>query len=312
MPPQTSEDFYRTLQRLQLVAVGAGRRAWSRMGPDFDASWAQVAPSLVTVTAAAQLAAARTATEYVPAVLQEQGTPVEPLARVRPGSFAGRASDGRTLAGLLSGAVSASRVGVVRGLDGGDALARGQRWLDSALRTVVTDAARDATAAEIVTRPKVQWVRMINPPCCSRCAVLAGSVYGWQADFDRHVNCDCTAIPTTVANADSHLSDARQLVDRGLVTDLTKAQQTRLDEGANLNKVLNESRDRWRERMATDRRAAGPVDRLGRSRPSNWGGGNGKPLIPPGGTIHDLMANLTADVERRRAVSALLDAGIAA
>jgi hypothetical protein len=307
--PEAAQEHYRTLQRLQVVLVGAGRRAWARMGSEFDRSWLAIAPGLLTVTAATQLAAARAATQYVPAVLEEQGTPVDPLVRVRPEAFAGRASDGRSLAGLLYGAVSTSRVGMKRGLDGGDALEQGQRWLESALRTVVTDAARDAIQAEVVARPTVQYVRVINPPCCSRCAVLAGRVYNWNASFDRHVNCDCSALPTTLGNADKYLLNSpEKLVKAGQITDLTKGQRERLADGADLSKVLNESRDRWRERMAADRRAAGPVDRLGRSRPQGWAGGGSNPP-PVGTTIHDLMARLTDQVDAARAMQA---AGIAA
>ncbi len=324
MPPEAAQAQYRALQRLKLILITAGRQAWSRMRPDFDPSWAQVAPGLVAVTAAAQLAAARTAVEYVPAVLAETEQPDEPLVTVRPEAFAGQASDGRSLTGLLTGAVVTAkratmprtveddegRTYTVPGMDGGDALALGQRWLDQALQSAVADAARDAIQAEIAVRPQMQWVRVINPPCCSRCAVLAGKVFGWNASFDRHVNCDCTALPVTVANADSYLTDPRRLLDRGLITDLTKGQRQRLDDGADLSRVLNESRDRWRERMAADRRASGPVDRLGRSRPEGWmGGGSNPPAV--GSTIHDLFAKLDADVSRARVAQEMSAAGIA-
>jgi len=293
-PPQASADFYRLLQRLQVVTVVAGRRAWSRMGVEFDPSWAAISPSLAAVTSAAQLAAATAATNYVPAVLDEQGTPVAADARVRPQAFAGVASDGRSLTTLLEGAVRLAKRGAGNGLDGGDALALGQRWLDMALQTIVTDAARDATAAEIITRPQVEWVRMANPPCCSRCAVLAGAVYKWNHGFQRHPRCDCVHIPTTVANADSYLTKPHELVSRGLITDLTKAQQQRIDDGEGLVKVLNDSRDRWREQMAADRKAA----------KDSWGGST-----PPTTTVHDLMAHLTSRVE---AINAMKTAGIAA
>lgn len=320
--PEATAEHYRALQRLQVILVAAGRRAWARMGSEFDRSWLALAPGLLTVTAATQLAAARAATEYVPAVLEEQDVPVAPLVRVRPEAFAGRASDGRSLAGLLRGAVVQTKRATqpstyedddgnsyrVPGLDGGDALAQGQRWLESALRTVVTDAARDAIQAEVVARPTVQYVRVINPPCCSRCAVLAGRIYNWNASFDRHVNCDCSALPTTLGNADKYLLNSpEQLARAGQITDLTKGQRQRLDDGADLVKVLNESRDRWRERMAADRRAAGPVDRLGRSRPVGWAGGGSNPP-PVGTTIHELMARLTDQVEAAKAMEA---AGIA-
>lgn len=135
--------------------------------------------------------------------------------------------------------------------------------------------------------------------------MLAGRVYRWNDGFDRHPNCDCLHIPTTVAHAGSYLADPRQLADRGLIHDLTRAQRQRLDDGADLARVLNESRDRWREGMAADRRARGPVDALGRSRPEGWGGGS-----PPASvtTIHDLMAHLTSRVE---ALNAMRAAGIA-
>jgi hypothetical protein len=192
-------------------------------GPDFDPSWSAISPSLITVTSAAQLAAATAATDYVPAVLDEQGIDIAADVSVRPAAFAGVASDGRSLTTLLEGAVRLAKQGVGIGRDGGDALALGQRWLDMALQTIVTDAARDATAAEIIARRgDVEWVRMVNPPCCSRCAVLAGKVYKWNNGFQRHPRCDCVHIPTTVANADSYLTKPRELVDRGLITDLSE------------------------------------------------------------------------------------------
>ena len=184
--PESSKDFYRSLQRIQLVLTVSGRRLWSRMGADFDRSWLDVAPGLVAITSAAQLAAARQAVGYVPAVLAETGQPDEPDARIRPQAFAGRASDGRSLPGLLNGAV-------VRAKDAAPtmppdmALAKGGAWLDSVLRTAVADAARDTTAAEIIARPNMGWTRAVNPPCCSRCAVLAGRWYRWDASFQRHL-----------------------------------------------------------------------------------------------------------------------------
>jgi hypothetical protein len=288
--------------------VLGGRRLWAQMEPgDFDRSWLGIAPSLEALTSGAQLAAATAGAAYVPAALEQQGITSPPEARVRPSAFAGMASDGRTLSGLLEGAVVASKQAVTRGLDGGDALALGQRWLEQTLQTAITDAARDASAASIVARPNVGWVRMVNPPCCSRCAVLAGRVYKWNDGFRRHPRCDCLHIPTTVANADSYLTKPDDLVKRGLITDLTSAQKARIDDGHNLVKVLNESRDRWRERMAADRRAAGPVDRLGRSRPAGWRGP--RTVDQPPRTVHDFMAHLTNRVD---ALNGMREAGIVA
>jgi hypothetical protein len=194
--------------------------------------------------------------------------------------------------------VVASKRAVARGVDGGDALGYGQQWLEQALHSAVQDAARDAMQAAIAVRPRLQWVRVVNPPCCSRCAVLAGKVFGWNASFDRHPGCDCLALPVTVAKAGTFMTDPAELVRRGLVKDLTPGQRQRLNEGADLVKVLNESRDQWRVRMAADRRAA-------RAR-EQWAGGGTNP--PPGSTIHDLFAHLTSRVE---AIAAMRTIGIA-
>lgn len=297
MPPQAAEDFYTLLQRLQVVAVASGRRAWSRMGPDFDPSWQRIAPQLVQVTAAAQLAAATAAAQYVPAVLDEQEIPSAAEARIRPAAFAGVAWDGRPLDTLLEGAVRAAKIGA-RGADGGDALAMGQRWLDMALQTVITDAARDMTAAEIAVRPQVtSWVRMLNPPSCSRCAVLAGVVYEWNKPNPRHPRCDCFTLPTTVAKGTPLLTDAGELYRRGLITDLSKAQRQQIDGGANLTRVLNQSRDHWRERMAVER-AAAKAAREAEGKRQTWGSGTPTPL--PAGGIQDFISHLTRDVAIRQ------------
>ncbi len=292
-PPQATSDLYATLQQYQLMLLVVGRRLWSRMLlGDFDGSWSRIAPQMVAFVAGAQLAAARAGVAYVPAVLAETEQPDEPAVAIRPQAFSGRASDGRGLPGLLEGAVVASKRAVARGVDGGDALALGRTWLEQALQTAVTDAARDATAASIIARPQIGWVRMVNPPCCSRCAVLAGRVYKWNDGFRRHPRCDCLHIPTTVANADPFMASPAELVRRGQVTDLTRGQRERLDEGADLVRVLNESRDAWRVRMEADRRAA-----RRQQRPASIA------------TVHDFMASLTSRVE---AVDAMRAAGIAA
>jgi hypothetical protein len=180
--PQASDNLYVTLQRLQLVLIGAGRKAWARMGPDFDPSWSTVAPSLLQVASAAQLAAANAATAYVPAVLAETGQPDEPEALIRPQVFSGVASDGRTLSGLLEVGVRQAKVASGRGASADRALDYGRRWLEQELQTLVTDAARDATAAQIAVRDRMGWVRRSirraapGAPCWRAVVLVAGQL----------------------------------------------------------------------------------------------------------------------------------------
>lgn len=272
------------------------------MSPEFDVSWAQVAPRLITFAAGAQLASAQAAVAYVSAVLEETGQPDAPEAVVRPQAFSGVASDGRSLPGLLEGSVVAAKRAVARGLDPAEALLGGRAWLETALQSAVSDAARDATQASIMVRPNLGYVRVVNPPCCSRCAVLAGRWYAWNASFNRHPRCDCGAIPAPERRAGDFTTDPGALVRRGLVTDLTTDQRKRLNDGADLVKVLNESRNQWRVRLAADRRRARDAQRR-----TQWAGGGTAP--PPGSTIHDLMAHLTSRVD---AIAAMRTAGIAA
>lgn len=300
LPPATA-DLYSTLQRYQLLLVLGGRRLWSQMSPtDFDRSWSGIAPSLEALTAGAQLAAATAGATYVPTVLGQQGSDVAADARVRPSAFSGVASDGRSLAGLLDGAVVSAKRAMTRGMDGGDALANGQRWLETALRGAVTDAARDAAAVEIAARPRVRWVRVVNPPCCVRCAVLATDVYYWNQPLPRHPRCDCLALPVTDVQPEKHFTDPRQLFDKGLITDLTRAERARIGDGEDITKVLNTSRDRWRVGMALERKVAKDA-----AKRTTWGRGTPTPL-PPGG-VQDFMSHLTNRVD---ALKKLADAGI--
>lgn len=295
-PPPATADLFSLVQRYQLLLLFGARRLWRGMTPDFDSSWSRIAPSLVALTAGAQLAAAQAGLAYVPAALEQTGQPDEPLATIRPQAFSGAASDGRSLAGLLTGSVVNAKRAAARGLDGGDALAYGRQWLEQALQSAVADAARDATQAQIVVRPHMGYVRVANPPCCSRCAVLAGRWYRWNTINPRHPACDCPLVPSLESRSDDFRQSPTELARRGLIKDLSAAQRQQIDDGADLVKVLNQSRDRWRQGLAADRRGGGWV-----------GGGTNPP--PPGTTIHDLMARLTSQVDAARAMRA---AGIAA
>ena len=236
MIPQATRQLSEAQARRILLALGLVRREWSAMPGDFDRGWLRVGPRLVALLTAAQLGAARDASAYVAQALAEQGQYVAPDARVQPDAFAGAAADGRALDGLLYGAVVVAKEtpGSVPGR-----LAAAQRWLDGVVQTAVADAGRDAALASVVARPAVKFVRVVRPPCCQRCAVLAGRVYRHSDGFQRHPRCDCSMVPQTVATPDA----GRQL-QPGDVTDLTKKQRQALADGdgseRHFNKVIND------------------------------------------------------------------------
>lgn len=222
------------------------------MGPDFDAAWEALAPRLLMLLGAAQLGAARAALAYLDAVLPEVGLPNNPAGAVVPSMFAGVASDGRPLSSLLYGAVTTSKV-AARATPGQQppttarALEVGGRWLDMTVQTQVSDAGRVATGTGIAVRPAVTgWVRMFNPPSCSRCAVLAGRWYRWNAGFRRHPHCDCRHIPATEQMAGDFTTNPDAYFDSLGPTKqdeaFTKAGAEAIRDGADIGQVVNARR----------------------------------------------------------------------
>lgn len=105
------------------------------------------------------------------------------------------------------------------------------------VESIVTDSARAAESVAVAVRTHIVYVRYLNLPSCSRCAVLAGRVYRWSTGFLRHPNCDCSMIPTTVASP--LVQDPAALVREGHVTGLSKADMQAVADGADLNRVVN-------------------------------------------------------------------------
>lgn len=113
---------------------------------------------------------------------------------------------------------------------------------DQLIASLVTDAARAAESVTITTRPGVYgFVRAVSTPCCSRCAILAGRVYRWDADFQRHPNCDCSELPTKYPDSEFK-TNPYELVEGGHVTGLSKADMRAYNDGADLNQLVNAKR----------------------------------------------------------------------
>lgn len=251
MLPDAAVALHSAQQRLIASTLLQVRREWAQMGSEFDKSWATIGPRITLLTASAQLGAARAAAAYVPLTLAELGQAVDPLAQIDPRGFAGSASDGRPLDSLLQEAVIATKVAKQTVTSEGQgmtvtyskvsdqaALAVGGRWLDTAIHTTVADASRSAAGVAITARPGIGWIRMVNSPSCSRCAVLAGKFFTWEATFKRHPGCDCSAVATGKTGA-AGLTDSPQ---PDQITDLTRGDRKALSEGADMNRVLNAKR----------------------------------------------------------------------
>jgi hypothetical protein len=236
-------------QLLARRAVLAAGRLWRQLDPKaIRASWhGQVGPAVTRLLTNAQLEAASTAEEYVSAMLVLQGIEGDPAGTLTPSAFAGVASDGRDLATLLelSNLYALRQIG--QGATAAQGLAVGERWLSLAVGTQVLDAGRVANGVAIASRPEVSgYVRMLSPPSCGRCAVLAGRFYRWNQGFQRHPKCDCLNVPAGDqgwARSEGFLDDPRSAIRDGNVTGLSRADtKAIIEDGADVGQVINAHR----------------------------------------------------------------------
>lgn len=211
--------------------------------------WQELVPRLLVLLIAAQTAAAQRANGYVSEALAEQGESIAPVGAVAPSAFAGVASDGRPLESLLWTPVVATRAGLARGLTLTRAMTAGRAALSMILHTQVSDAGRVADQVAIAARPKTGFVRMLVPPSCSRCAVLAGRFYRYNAGFRRHPRCNCVHVPVRsegAARSEGLLADSgeyfRSLSRAEQDRVFTKAGAKSIRLGADMNQVVNARR----------------------------------------------------------------------
>lgn len=106
--------------------------------------------------------------------------------------------------------------------------------------SLISDSGRVAAGVEVAQRKRIDYIRMVSPPCCARCAILAGQTYRYSTGFKRHPQCDCVLIPVTVANPNADLiTDPMALFEAGQIKDLSQADQRAIRDGADLARVVN-------------------------------------------------------------------------
>lgn len=227
LPP--ADTHYRSILLLSAAALRAGHTAWAGVEPrSIRESWRRIIRDvMLPFLRIFQIRAATAGASYGAATLAAQGLYEPPLGFVDPNAFGvGLASDGRPLVTLLEAPSITTLVRIGQGMPVEDALAVGRSHLDTIIETQIEDAARQAAETDTATREGVGYVRMLNPPSCSRCVILAGKFFRWNEGFRRHPRCKCIHVPTTAAEA---------LKSEGLVTDpyeyfrsLSEAEQNRL------------------------------------------------------------------------------------
>jgi hypothetical protein len=172
-------------------------RLWARVDrQQIGLSWAASVPAAVQVLGSAQAIAAASSGVYLDDLLAAYGMESAPEGRVVAEAFAGVASDGRDLPGLLYQPAVTALTALKGGASEARAMAAGRFTADMIVRSQVADAGRVADGVALTVRPQLTgYVRMVVGGACDRCLILAGRVYRWNAGFQRHPRCDCRHIP---------------------------------------------------------------------------------------------------------------------
>lgn len=196
MLPRAASEHYLAQTRLSAALQLTARRLWARMPADFDAGWAGIEPLLTTLLLAGQQRSAADASAYVAAVAAQTGLDPARTGTVQAAAFSGQASDGRPLDTLLRQGVVAAKTSVGQGAPVAVALAHGGMVLERIVVTQLADTARAAELVSMAATPAVTgYVRVLTPPSCARCVILAGKRFSWRNDFRRHPRCDCYCLP---------------------------------------------------------------------------------------------------------------------
>ncbi|WP_020111601.1 VG15 protein [Rhodococcus sp. 114MFTsu3.1] len=245
--PDAAGNYWLGQQKITFATLAVAKRLWLKLDEkNFDESWDRMSPTLIQTVEHAQAAAITRATAYVPNVLEEMNIDVDPVAELEPAALVGVTGAGIPIEEAAYSSVIKAKSAVMQGVPAEAALAIGGEYLQMLVQTALADTARAAESIQTVSRPGLGYVRMLNPPSCSRCVILAGRFYRWNAGFKRHPRCDCKSIPAQESIADDLTVNPQRYFER-----LTRDEQDRtfgvansqaIRDGADINQVVNAGR----------------------------------------------------------------------
>lgn len=209
----SATDHYERQQQITAAGLTAARRK----------KWTDSLGVAQTV-ALFQAGAAQDALDSIGPMLDEQGISAPLRGDISARSFGGTASSGLGLDSLFQMASSPEALALM-------------------VVTQIQDAARQAAGVSIVGRPGIGYVRMLNTPSCSRCAVLAGKFFRFNAGFDRHPRCDCRHIPSNEDTSGDLRTDPsayfESLSESEQARIFGKANSEAIRQGADIGQIVN-------------------------------------------------------------------------
>ena len=180
--PQARSHYLRQ-RSLAALAVAAVRRLFARNRPLSE---------VVATVSAYQLASATASTQTVAGWADAQS------ALTAASAFAGVSSMGFPISEPIVATIDRFVPAPLEPLPANwwDDASEFMASVEQLIASEVADAGRTASQVEIAVRPDWQnYVRMLTPPSCARCAILAGRIYRDLDAFDRHPLCDCVMVP---------------------------------------------------------------------------------------------------------------------
>jgi len=209
---------YGAAQRQEIAAaLFEVNRLWSSgMTDDFDGSFRAIDRELIAVLDLAQRRVVAGAVEYVPEVLAETNPAAlraAPDYRLWAESLVGTTGSGLATDSLVYEPVIHAKVAVAQGQSTAAALESARRWLGTAAGTLLSDTGRTAERVTASGRGVTTFVRMLQPPSCGRCVILAGRRTRRETAFQRHPGCDCRNIPSAESVADDLTVNPREYLD---------------------------------------------------------------------------------------------------
>lgn len=168
-----------------------------RRGNTSNTAWRDAIAAIAERLLLIQVAAASLAEGYVSDVLEAQDADPSAEASVNVDGFSDFTDGGGSLLQYLVYAGNAVRESALEErLPPAVARQRAVYATTAILVNGMQDTGRSAVHSDMWTRPSVKgYVRMLRPPSCARCAILAGRRYWSSQAFKRHKRCDCRHVP---------------------------------------------------------------------------------------------------------------------
>lgn len=223
-------------------------QAWRQnRSDDFDQAYADAYAPMLSALDSAQRDVADYMAETTPDVMRSLGSRNldSPEFTVNTTQLVGWAGNGQNTFDNLWSSVLLGKQSIADGVSTNMALTIIENSLALRSRTILADTARASSLLSAKSHSfAAHYVRMLTPPSCGRCAILAGMPSGRKA-FERHPHCDCVAAwSTDERSLAKHYANATDYLNSLSSQDLAKTLGSQANaqawkDGADLNQLVN-------------------------------------------------------------------------